>query len=168
MDIDRTIAKLELKKMLNELLQTEDMERWTKANLSQFLVYARVLLPAGSRRFCFWKKYLSLDSLALRDVQCYLASRIELKRGYAVVMDEVPEDINNEDDEYFAQCIYEHEFFSKLKSAILENRFYIPQIPPPKADCIEMENHRNTVSFILPENKTAFAKLVFDLVGLED
>ena len=104
----------------------------------------------------------------LLDAQRHLASRIELKRGYAITVDEVPEDASNEDNEYFTQCIYEHEFFSKLKTAILEKRFYIPHIPLPKIDNIEMETHRGNVSFILFENKTAFAKLIFDLLRPED
>ena len=167
MNINWTIAKLELKEMLNELLQTEDVKRWTEAHLSQFLTCAQMLLPAGSRRFCFWRRYLILDGLELL-AQRHLALRIELKRGHAEIVDEVPEDAGNEDNEYFTRCIDKHEFFSILKSAILEKRFYVPQIPTSQVDYMEMKRRGGDMSFIPSENKTAFAKLIFDLVGLEE
>lgn len=159
MNIDRTIAKLELKEMLNELLQTENEKKWTEAHLSQFLEYSGVLLPQCSR-ICFWKKHMSLDTLSLLDTLLHLAARIELKRGYGVIMDE--------DNEHITWGIAEHEFFSLLKSAILEKRFFIPQFPPPQIDLMETEILGRQMSFIPSENKTAFAKLIFDLVGLED
>ena len=164
MNIDRTIAKLELKKMLNKLLQAENVKRWTEAHLSQFLEYAGELLPAGPCRICFWQKYFVLDSFALLETR-HLALRIELKHGYAEIVDEVAEATRNENNEYFTQGLDEHEFFSILKSTILEKRFFIPQIPPSQADL--MKARGIDASFIPSEDKTAFAKLVSTLVGLE-
>ena len=171
MNIDRTIAKLELKEMLNELLQTDNVKRWTDIHMSQFLEHAGALLPHGPNCICFWKKYLSLDTLNLLAAQCQIvAVRIELKRGYAQIVfkHELSEDVNVEDNENFIQRTSVHGFFSMLKSAILEKRYFIPESPPPQIDLMEMENRGRDVSFILFENKTAFAKLILDLLRPED
>lgn len=156
MNIDRTIAKLELKHMLENLLDTVDFPRndamagaqnWTRKNLSSFSSCVKTLLPPCSR-ICFW---VMRPSIYGTKTDLY-----ELKDGYAVIKTLHAPDYDENEAE-FSQSIDEHEFFHMFKRAIIYNLFFFL----PKSSTAEHCSEDN-----LRSKNLEFTGLILQLLGV--
>ena len=136
MDIEKTIAKLELKNMLEKFLDLvdypinaslADAQKWTRKNLSMFRSYVKALLPPCSR-ICFWVMRPNIYG-AVATVDFY-----ELKDGYAEIkLLHAPDyDENDAENIKSIQSIHEDEFFHMLRRAIIFNLFFFPINPKSK------------------------------------
>ena len=170
MDIDKTIAKLELKHMLEELLDAFDYPRsavladyqnWTKKHLSSFLSYAKVLLPPCSR-ICFW---LPLPSVVGDKAR---ANFYELKDGYAEIKTLHAESFDENEAEDI-QSIREYEFFYVLRRAIIYGLFFFPPwyFAAVENCTARTYDQQPDVSFILQRSRNLeFTGLILQLLGV--
>lgn len=170
MDIDKTIAKLELKNILEELLDADNYPRstelaeaqnWTKKHLSSFLSYVKVLLPPCSR-ICFWVPLPIADGGKAR------ANFYELKDRYAEIKTLHAKNFDENEAEDI-QSIREHEFFYVLRRAIIFNLFFFPPwyFAAVENCTARTYDQQPDVSFILQRSRNMeFTGLVLQLLGV--
>lgn len=167
MDIDKTIAKLELKHMLEELSDTVDYPRhfafadtqnWTKKNLSSFRSCVKELLPSGSR-ICYWVMRPIADGDKVK------ADFYELKDGYAEVKTLQAPDYDENEAENI-QTLDEDEFFYMLRRTIIYSLFFFPPLSSATVEQLPNDKHPD-VSFILQRSRNLeFTGLILQLLGV--
>ena len=168
MDINKIIAKLELKNMLEKFLNSvqcphlsaelADAQNWTRKNLSSFRSCVKMLLPPCSR-ISFWTLRPNIYG-AVAKVDFY-----ELKDGYAEVkMLHAPDYDENEAENI--RNIHEDEFFHMLRRAIIYNLFFFPPDSSATTEHCPGDYDRNhDVSFIPKSKNLEFTRLILQLLG---